>query len=143
MHRAKFSACLGFVFACISLSSSACAAMRASDPTITGVYNGSYRCARGPVNLKLTLAAPGDGSLTGIFVFDLPASFPTHTASYTLSGKYDAATGKFHLNPVKWEPPAPAGYVMVGMEGTFNSGTERLAWDLPAAGQSGTSLILR
>ena len=93
----------------------------ANATAITGVYNGSYRCARGPVNLKLTLAAPGDGSLTGEFMFDLPANSRAGTAGYRLSGTYDAATGNFHLDPVNWVPPAPPGYVMVGMEGAFNS----------------------
>lgn len=88
---------------------------------ITGVYDGNYRCAQGPGNLKLTLVAPGDGSLMGVFTFDLPANSRTRTASYTLSGRYDAATGRFRLVPVKWESPAPPGFVMVGMEGAFNS----------------------
>jgi hypothetical protein len=96
-------------------------------PAITGVYNGSYRCARGPVKLKLTLVAPGDGSLTGVFMFDLPANSRTRTASYTLSGTYDGPTGEFRLVPVEWEPPAPPGYVMVGMDGSFNSSAEQVS----------------
>ncbi len=94
---------------------------------ITGVYDGNYRCAQGPGNLKLTLVAPGDGSLMGVFTFDLPANSRTRTASYTLSGRYDAATGRFRLVPVKWESPAPPGFVMVGMEGAFNSSAEQVS----------------
>jgi hypothetical protein len=94
---------------------------------ITGVYNGDFRCARGPVNLKLTLVAPGDGSLTGLFTFDLPAKFVERTASYTLSGTYDAATGHFRVDPVKWVPPEPANFVMVGMDGALNSSAERVS----------------
>jgi hypothetical protein len=136
MHRLKFPACFGLLLICISLSasvasaqavaSSAPAATPVNSTAITGVYIGNYRCARGPVNLKLTLAAPGDGSLTGVFMFDLPANSRTRTASYTLSGTYDAATGKFRLNPVEWEPPAPPGFVMVGIDGAFNSRAEQV-----------------
>ena len=110
-----------------AVASSAPAARPVNATAITGVYNGNYRCAHGPVNLKLTLVAPGDGSLTGIFTFDLPANFSTRTASYTLNGTYDAATGEFRLEPVEWEPPAPANYVMVGMDGAFNSSTEQVS----------------
>lgn len=107
--------------------SSAPAATPVNATGITGVYDGNYRCARGPVNLTLTLVAPGDGSLTGVFTFDLPANSRTRTASYTLSGTYDAATGGFRLVPVKWEPPAPPGFVMVGMDGAFNSSAEQVS----------------
>jgi hypothetical protein len=99
----------------------------ASATAITGVYNGTYRCARGPVNLRLTLVSPGDGSLSGVFTFDLPANSSPRTASYTLRGTYDVATGKFRLDPDKWEPPEPANYVMVGMDGAFKSGTEQVS----------------
>jgi hypothetical protein len=94
---------------------------------LTGVYHGKYRCAQGPTNLKLTLVAAGDGSMTGEFTFDLPATSSTRTASYSLSGKYDPATGNFRLNPVKWEPPEPRGFVMVGMDGTFNPNTKQVS----------------
>src|ERR1700720_1216501 len=99
MHRVKFPAYLAFVFICISLSASAASAQAvassapAATPVnataITGVFNGIYRCARGPVNLRLTLVAPGDGSLFGVFTFDLPTNSSTRTASYTLIGTYD------------------------------------------------------
>lgn len=101
MHRVKFPACLGFVLICISLSASVASAQAAASSApaatpvnataISGVYNGNYRCARSPVKLQLTLAAPGDGSLTGVFTFDLPGNSRTRTASHTLSGTYDAA----------------------------------------------------
>jgi hypothetical protein len=94
---------------------------------LTGVYNGKYRCAQGPTNFKLTLVAAGDGSMSGEFTFDLPATSSTRTASYSLSGKYDSATGNFRLNPVKWEPPEPRGFVMVGMDGTFNPNTKQVS----------------
>jgi hypothetical protein len=104
----------------------------ASAGAITGIYDGTYRCARGPVNLRLTLVAPGDGSLSGVFTFDLPANSSNRTASYTLRGTYNAATGKFRLDPDKWEPPEPANYVMVGMDGEFNFSKEQVAGKITA-----------
>jgi hypothetical protein len=71
--------------------------------TINGVYNGTYTCALGPRTLKLSLLASGNGSLTGVFTFYLPRTSHTEAFSYSLKGTFDAASGKFKLNPVKWE----------------------------------------
>jgi hypothetical protein len=90
---------------------------------INGVYNGTYTCAAGPRTLKLSLLAPGNGSLTGVFTFYLPPASHTEAFSYSLSGTLEAASGKFKLNPVKWDTPPPGGYVMVGMDGAFDPGT--------------------
>jgi hypothetical protein len=122
-----FAFCSLLAFAVVPAQAQKQQGISANATTITGVYNGTYRCARGPVNLRLTLVAPGDGSLFGVFTFDLPANSSTRTASYTLIGTYDAATGKFRLDPEKWEPPEPANYVMVGMDGAFNSSTEQVS----------------
>lgn len=100
---------------------------QANSTAITGVYKGEYRCAHGPVNLQLSLAALGNGLLAGVFTFDLPSSDSPHTASYSLRGTYDPSTGKFRLNPDQWTSAAPAGYVMVGMEGTFNSDDDKVS----------------
>jgi hypothetical protein len=90
---------------------------------INGVYNGTYTCAIGPRTLKLSLLASGNGSLTGVFTFYLPPTSHAKAFSYTLNGTFDAASGKFKLNPVKWETPPPEGYSMVGMDGAFEPGT--------------------
>jgi hypothetical protein len=94
---------------------------------INGVYNGTYTCAIGPRTLKLSLLASGNGSLTGVFTFYLPPTSHTEAFSYSLNGMFDAASGKFKLNPVKWETPPPGGYVMVGMDGAFDPGTGQVA----------------
>src|SRR6266478_6359613 len=87
---------------------------------INGVYDGSYTCAQGPRTLKLSLLASGNGSLTGVFTFYMPPTSHTQAFSYGLSGTFDAASGKFRLNPVSWETPPPGSYSMVGMEGAFD-----------------------
>jgi hypothetical protein len=94
---------------------------------INGVYNGTYTCAIGPRTLKLSLLASGNGSLTGVFTFYLPPTSHTQAFSYSLNGTFDAASGKFKLNPVKWETPPPGGYSMVGMDGAFDPGTGQVA----------------
>jgi hypothetical protein len=95
--------------------------------TINGDYNGTYTCAIGPRTLKLSLFTSGNGSLTGVFTFYLPPTSHTQAFSYSLSGTFDAASGKFKLNPVKWETPPPGGYVMVGMDGAFDPGSGQVA----------------
>lgn len=94
---------------------------------INGVYNGTYTCAIGPRTLKLSLLASGNGSLTGVFTFYLPPSSHTEAFSYSLNGTFDAASGKFKLNPVKWETSPPGSYAMVGMDGAFDPGSGQVA----------------
>ena len=94
---------------------------------INGVYNGTYTCAIGPRTLKLSLLASGNGSLTGVFTFYLPPTSRTQAFSYSLNGTIDAASGKFKLDPVKWEVPPPGGYMMVGMDGAFDPSTGQVA----------------
>ena len=94
---------------------------------INGVYNGTYTCALGPRTLKLSLLASGNGSLTGVFTFYLPPTSHTQAFSYSMSGTLDAASGKFKLDPVKWEVPPPGGYAMVGMDGAFDPGTGQVS----------------
>lgn len=99
---------------------------------INGVYNGTYTCAIGPRTLKLSLAASGEGSLTGVFTFFLPPASHTHAYSYSLSGPFDASSEKFSLRPVKWETPPPPGYSMVGMSGAFDPGARQVAGKITA-----------
>src|SRR5258708_333624 len=63
--------------------------------SINGVYNGTYTCAIGPRTLKLSLLASGNGSLTGLFTFYLPPVSHTNAFSFSLSGTFDATSGKF------------------------------------------------
>jgi hypothetical protein len=67
-----------------------------------------------------------EGTLTGQFTFDLLPTGGARTATYSLRGTYDEA-GKFRLDPVKWDSPEPSGYVMVGMEGAFDIGTQQVS----------------
>ena len=94
---------------------------------INGVYNGHYTCAQGPRTPKLSLLASGNGLLTGVFTLYVPPTSHTLAFGYSWSGTFDAASGKFKLNPIKWETPPPGNYVMAGMDGAFDSSTGRVA----------------
>jgi TPR repeat protein len=121
VFRCSISAVLPFcVFAPNAKAQSAATA-------VNGVYNGTYTCAIGPRTLKLSLLASGDGSLTGVFTFYLPPDSHTQAFSYSMSGTFDAVSGKFKLNPLKWETPPPGGYSMVGIDGAFDPGTGQVA----------------
>lgn len=89
--------------------------------SIDGVYTGTYVCAKGPTDLKLTLKAPEYGLLTGTFTFYVPPG--THNKSYTFSmnGHFDPSSGKFNLNPLKWEGQEPPNYLMVGLKGAVDA----------------------
>src|ERR1041385_617387 len=88
---------------------------------LTGVYNGTYRCAQGATNLKLSLTTTASGELSGLFTFYLPPGTQNQGYTYSLHGQYDARTAKFSLMPVRWETQHPANFNMVGMNGSFDS----------------------
>lgn len=98
-----------------------------SKNAIEGVYTGTYVCAKGPTDLKLTLKAPEYGLLTGTFTFFVPPG--THNKAYTFSmnGHFDPASGKFNLNPLKWEGAEPPNYLMVGLTGAVDAKAGKVA----------------
>ena len=54
----------------------AAASAKSPDTSITGVYNGTYTCARVQLKLKLVLIAAPDTSLTGFFIIEWPGGIP-------------------------------------------------------------------
>ena len=96
---------------------------RAQTPAnLTGVYNGKYTCSQGATNLKLSLVASADGDVTALFTFYLPPGTQQQGYTYSLHGDYNLKTSKVSLSPVRWETQQPAGFNMVGMNGTFDGG---------------------
>jgi hypothetical protein len=89
--------------------------------TIDGVYIGTYTCAKGPTDLKLTLKAPEYGPLSGTFTFYLPPGSHTKAYTFSLNGHFDPKSGNFNLNPLKWEGPEPPNYLMVGLKGAVDA----------------------
>lgn len=86
---------------------------------INGVYTGTYTCAKGPVDLKLSLRLAANGILNGTFTFYLPPGSHTKAYTFSLGGPFDRASGNFNLHPSKWEGAAPPNYMMVGLKGVF------------------------
>ena len=102
-------------------ASSAPPSSNSNQATVDGVYTGTYVCAKGPTDLKLTLKAPEFGLLSGTFTFYVPPG--THNKAYTfsLNGHFDPKSGSFNLNPLKWEGPEPPNYMMVGLKGAVDA----------------------
>ena len=96
------------------------AANSSPQKAINGVYVGTYTCAKGPTDMKLTLSAPEYGLLTATLTFYLPPGSRNKAYTYSLNGQFDPASGKFILNPLKWETPAPPNYLMSGLKGIFD-----------------------
>jgi len=96
-------------------------AASAQNAALTGVYNGTYRCGQGQTNLKLSLTVTASGELSGLFTFYLPPGTQNQGYTYSLHGQYDPRTAKFSLMPVRWETQHPANFMMVGMNGSFDS----------------------
>ena len=61
-----------FLFICFAMVVVAPAASAQNAAALTGVYNGTYRCAQGATNLKLSLTTTASGELSGLFTFYLP-----------------------------------------------------------------------
>jgi hypothetical protein len=122
-----------FTLAALWLSAPNVQAQSPAATAINGVYEGTYTCAQGPRTLKLTLQVGVNGSLTGIFTFYLPPISHARAFSYSLNGTYEAGSGRFTLNPIKWETTPPAGYSMVGMEGVFDSSSAKVTGRITTA----------
>jgi hypothetical protein len=101
---------------------------------INGVYTGTYACAKGPIDLKLTLNAPEYGLLTATFTFYLPPGSHTRAYTFSLNGHFDPKSGSFNLNPMKWEGPEPPNYMMVGLKGAVDTQAGKVSGIIDYAG---------
>ena len=105
-------------------------------PEIAGIherFEGSYLCPQGPTGLTLELRRLADGTATAVFHFHpLPANPDVPEGRYTLTGSW-GADGAVQLAPERWLE-APKDYVMVGLTGTLDAATGRLAGTIAAPG---------
>jgi uncharacterized protein with FMN-binding domain len=104
------------------------ASVAANDPSVlaalNGVYTGTYSCVDGTMKLKLSLKSTDDGSLSGLFTFDLPAWAGARPATYKLTGRY-VAGNRFPFQFTTVEPlgaPAPPAYAMTAVNAKFGVG---------------------
>ncbi|HEX3747877.1 MAG TPA: hypothetical protein VHW09_28275 [Bryobacteraceae bacterium] len=98
-------------------------------------YTGRYRCG-GPWREFQFRASPGMG-LLGVEDPDAPitAAMTLHFHSangieavgYRLTGSFDQKTGRFHFQPEPWTTRHPAALEALGIEGTFDPATGRVA----------------
>jgi hypothetical protein len=79
----------------------------------------------------LSLTASG-ADLSALFTFYLPPGTQKQGYTYSLHGAYDSRTAKFSLVPVRWETDHPSNFVMVGVNGTFES--DELSGTITGAG---------
>ena len=85
----------------------------ASLPTaINGVYTGTYQRSDGNKKLKFSIKSTDDGSLTGLFTFDLPAQIGS-SVTYKLTGRYVAGAHDYGLqsSPFQFTTVEPVGNV--------------------------------
>ena len=110
-----------------SAPSSSAGSTSNSANTIEGDYVGTYSCAKGPTDLKLSLKAPEYGLLTGTLTFYLPPGSHNKAYTFSLNGHFDPKSGTFNLNPLKWETPAPPNYMMVPLKGAVDANAGKVS----------------
>src|ERR1017187_1642533 len=87
------------------------AAKSFSPTVINGVYTGEFHRSDGDVKLKLSIKSTDDGSLTGLFTFELPQK-PGSFITYKLTGRYDAGAHDQwgnRLDPFQFTTIEPVG----------------------------------
>lgn len=92
---------------------------------INGVYTGTYVCGKAK-DFRLSLQAPETGLVQGKFTLYLPPGTHSQAYTYSLNGSFDPKTGRFQLNPLKWEGPEPPNIAIVGIKGTFDAQTRKI-----------------
>ena len=105
----------------------------ASPTAIDGVYNGTYSCANGSVNLKLSLKSTDKGLVTGFFTFDLPPDTGGARVTYKLTGRYAWGVHQFVLTAGAVGTPAPSGYSMTRVSGSYVAGSDWIEGRWPAS----------
>ena len=124
MQRTGFLA--AFALASLALLQASATFAQAAN-ALTGVYDGTYRCAGAKMNLRLAVVAANDGSARGRFTFSELNRANGASGSFNLKGHYDSATGKFRLDPQNWNPPVPPGFAMHGVDGSFHARTGQIS----------------
>jgi hypothetical protein len=105
---------LGFGFA-----ANVCAA------PLGGRYTGRYQCQVWR-DMQVEIRDEGGGNLSGTFSAEFQAPGVKGTASYTLVGTYDAASGRVQLAPNKWIRRPSMPVTMTGFDGMRDSATGRI-----------------
>jgi len=107
---------------------------------LAGLFTGTYRCNQGVTALRLVIldnpAMPG--RITAVFSFAASATNPGQPAgSYAMEGTFEG--NAVQLNGRRWLEH-PAGYVMVGLSGTYAAESQTLSGRVSGTGCSTFSL---
>jgi hypothetical protein len=99
-------------------------------------FTGRYHCGGRWTEFQFKIIAvtgplgmeePG-GAVTGAMTFSFHRSITSiDGGGYNLSGSYDPKTGRFHLDPKPWTGPHPTALEPIGIEGTFDPETRKMA----------------
>jgi hypothetical protein len=120
VFRGWFTAVLAL---CVFAGSAPARPVQADKPaSITGVYNGTYAGANGPIKFKLSVTQQDNGTLAGTFTMYLPDGSDTKAYTCDIKGRYIAANRMLLLSRGKWETQPPGGVDMLGMNGQFDPG---------------------
>lgn len=132
------------VLACAALLSVSCSTAptpRAATTTIAGTYSGRYLCNSWN-SADLQIGEAGRGRLQAVFTFAVdPRQIFGGSASYELSGQWDAASGTFELTPQRWAGRQPLNVTMGGLQGRFDPATRRLSGKFNAFGCGGFEMV--
>ncbi|MGP4115118.1 serine/threonine protein kinase [Streptomyces sp. 4N509B] len=103
------------------------------EPSVVGVWEGSYRCALGLVALDLTITSPGGDALEALFVFSPHPDNPgTPSGSFSMVGSL--RDGVMVLRGDRWIDE-PEDFSFVDLEAEVPAGTpDRLHGDVSPTG---------
>lgn len=95
-------------------------AQAAKQSSVTGVYNGTYTGAQGPVKFKLSLTLEDRGTLDGEYTVYVADGADTKAYTCDVKGRFVAANRRVQLIRGGWKAPPPAGIDMTMMNGVFD-----------------------
>jgi hypothetical protein len=100
-------------------------------PAIAGEWTGKYICSQGITALRLHISHGRGQTITATFSFGpLPENPKVPEGAYRMAGTYDAASRHMKLSGVKWIE-APAGYVMIGLDGRMTASGDTISGFVP------------
>jgi hypothetical protein len=101
---------------------------------LTGNWRGTYLCAQGLTNLRLSIFQSNATEVAAIFAFSANASNPSvPSGSYNMTGTYDSQTNRVTLRATSWISQ-PADYLTVDLAGFLSPEKTRISGDMQNSG---------
>ena len=107
----------------VPLLTSSAVAQPAINPSLDGVYNGSYTGPQGLTKFKLTITRKNTNGyqIGGVLTLYVPEGSGANTYTCDLDGTFISRGGLLGLRRTKWETAAPSGLDMAGIDAAFNA----------------------